>query len=305
MMNSLRKSSTVRQLGRSNPNSWKKRQTDSIVRSSSIFLDLPKREGPEQVERKSTRNAIPSSSVPTVANVSHRVTFLSSLLSPPPSSLHLALRSNELQSSNPFIGFFFSERIVLEDASEIPLIDLFQLNESRIDSSSTLSGSLRGGESHRKRRNQDRHQSYDIPNQSPWLQQFAQFSTSPSPPDSPPPSSSVPPSLSVAARTAAASRPAVPQQHKLAPTRIPTPPSGEPENPLESLKKQSPRSIVRKGVDMTISVFTTMLRFFFQLPGNLYYYLTHPTETRQKYAEMKQAVKDEVHHYWVGFKVRG
>lgn len=300
MIHSLRRSTAARQLGRNN---WKKRQTDSIVCSSSIFLDLPQREAQEKVEWKTNHHA-DSSSFHALENASNRVPFHLPL--PPPSSSNCTLSSTEGQSLNSFVGLSSSELVALEDATKPLMIDLFQLNESRIYSSSEaiVSNSLRGGGggSHRKRRNQER-QYYDIPIQSPWLQQVAQFSTSPSPPDSSSSSSSVPPSLSVAARTAP--RPAVSNKHKLDPTRIPTPPSGmESENPLESLKKTGPRSIVRKGVDMTVSAFTALLRFLFQLPGNVFYYLTHPTETRMKYAEMKQMVKDEIHHYWVGFKVR-
>jgi hypothetical protein len=287
MMNSWRRSGALRQVARSN---WKRRQTDSIVRSStSVFLDLPKRETPEV----GSQNGMESS-----LSKFEQIRLLSPLLSCSPS---------QLQSSH-HIAWSSSELVALQDTTTMnQLTDVFETKEPRINSlpqTILLSSFREGGESHRKRRNQY-HRHYNIPNQSPWLQQLAQFSTSPTPPPPPDssPSSSVPPSLSVAARTAP--RPVV--KHKLDPTRIPTPPSGiEPEmNPLESLKKTSPRSIVRKGVDVTISAFTTLLRFFFQLPGNLYYYLTHPTETRKKYADMKQAVKDEIHHYWVGFKVRG
>ncbi|GAX10333.1 hypothetical protein FisN_3Lh540 [Fistulifera solaris] len=201
------------------------------------------------------------------------------------------------------IGWSSSKVVAMQDATIIQSTDVLEAKEFRINplvQLDVLSSTRNGGESHRKRRSQY-HRNYNIPNQSPWLQQLAQFSTSPTPTPDSSSSSSVPPSLSVAARTAP--RPVV--KHKLDPTRIPTPPSGiESEmNPLESLKKASPRSIVRKGVDGIISAFTTLLRFFFQLPGNLYYYLTHPTETRKKYADMKQAVKDEIHHYWVGFKL--
>lgn len=304
-MNSLRRSYAMRHIGR------QKRQTEAIVRFSSIFTNLPEREAmslhQEKVDWKNSHNiAIPSLFVDEFKDVPTRVPILRLPLSSSSSS-SLTDRSYGILSSHPFVGTSSSELAALEDATKNLLIELWQSNASRIGTSfnnaTNTSSSLRGGggESHRKRRNQDRYSNIP-PTQSPWLQQFAQFSTSPSPPESPP-ESSTPPSLSVAARTAP--RPALPHKHKLDPTRIPTPPSGpQPDNPLESLKKTNPRSIVRKGVDIIISAFTTLLRFVFQLPGNLFYYLTHPAETRKKYAEMKQMVKDEVHHYWVGFKVR-
>jgi hypothetical protein len=270
MMNLCRKSGALRQIARSH---WKRRPTDSIVRSS-VFLDLPKTsESGSQIGMESSY-------------------YNERLLSPLSSC-------SQLQSSL-YVGWSSSELAALQDATILPSTNVLEAKEFRIiPSAQTIVTKSGGGESHRRHRNHY-HCNFNIPTQSPWLQQLAQFSTSPTPP-SDSSSSSVPPSLSVAARTAP--RPVV--KHKLDPTRIPTPPSEPEMNPLESLTKTSPRSIVRKGVDVTISAFTTLLRFFFQLPGNLYYYLTHPTETRQKYADMKQAVKDEIHHYWVGFKVRG
>jgi hypothetical protein len=88
-------------------------------------------------------------------------------------------------------------------------------------------------------------------------------------------------------------------------TRVPTPPSAPPvaTNPLQSYLV-SPKKMIRKVVDLTVSASATLLRFLFQLPGNIFYYITHPTETRQQYEGMKKMVKDELHHYWVGTKVR-
>ena len=88
-------------------------------------------------------------------------------------------------------------------------------------------------------------------------------------------------------------------------TKIPTPPSGPVEaNPLTELSNTSTRSIVNKGTDAFISVMKTVLSFIFSIPGNVFYYLTHPTERRERIAGLKQAAKDEAHHYWMGTKVR-
>jgi hypothetical protein len=93
---------------------------------------------------------------------------------------------------------------------------------------------------------------------------------------------------------------------KLDKTRVPTPPSSPhvDTNPLKRLASTDPKSVVRKGLDMTVSTFSTILRFLFRLPGNLFYYGTNPAVTRQKWADMKHLIREEVNHYWVGTKVR-
>ena len=88
-------------------------------------------------------------------------------------------------------------------------------------------------------------------------------------------------------------------------TKIPTPESSPPQsNPLETLRKTTTKSIVRKGLDLTISIFRTVVTFLVRLPGNIFYYITHPEERRNRIAELKQLARDEAHHYWVGTKVR-
>jgi hypothetical protein len=92
---------------------------------------------------------------------------------------------------------------------------------------------------------------------------------------------------------------------KIGKTQIPTPESAPPvqPNPLETLKQTSPKSLVRKGLDMTISVSKAIVLFLLKVPGNTLFYLTHPTELRQKLSELHEAVKEEVNHYWVGTKL--
>jgi hypothetical protein len=89
-------------------------------------------------------------------------------------------------------------------------------------------------------------------------------------------------------------------------TRVPTPPSApEDESTLESLKKTiaSPQPLLRKTADGTISIFQAGLGFIVKLPGHTWFYIQHPDEFRQKLANGKKIVQDEIHHYWVGFKV--
>jgi hypothetical protein len=87
-------------------------------------------------------------------------------------------------------------------------------------------------------------------------------------------------------------------------TKVPTPPSAPPmENPLQKLATTTPKSVVRKGVDLAVSAFKVVVTFLLKLPGNMYYYLTHPMERKERFASLKQMAKDEAHHYWVGTKV--
>lgn len=93
---------------------------------------------------------------------------------------------------------------------------------------------------------------------------------------------------------------------RLGTTKIPTPVGSAPPDPsaLEKLRKATPKSLVHKGMDLTISLFKSLVGFVLRLPGNIFFYVTHPDDLKQAFADMKQKAKDEVHHYWVGFKVR-
>ena len=88
-------------------------------------------------------------------------------------------------------------------------------------------------------------------------------------------------------------------------TRVPTPPSApqQPQSALESLRNTTPKSILRKGADIITSVLTSVLGFLVKLPSNIWYFIRHPDDLRQRMAVMKKLVQDEIHHYWVGFKV--
>lgn len=92
---------------------------------------------------------------------------------------------------------------------------------------------------------------------------------------------------------------------KLGTTQIPTPASSLPNrsNPLETLKQTTPKNIVRKGMDLTISLFRTIITFLLHLPSNTYYYISHPKERQEALDKIRKTVKDEVHHYWVGTKL--
>ena len=71
-------------------------------------------------------------------------------------------------------------------------------------------------------------------------------------------------------------------------------------NPLASIDF---KAIAKGTYELTFSLTTGLFRFIIHLPGNTIFYATHPQERREKIAGMKEAIKKEVDHYWVGFKV--
>ena len=92
---------------------------------------------------------------------------------------------------------------------------------------------------------------------------------------------------------------------KLGKTAVPTPPSAPPPdmNPLQSLKDATPKSVIRKGVDLIVSASKVVVTQLMKLPGNLFFYATHPSETKAAYIKLRDTVKHEIHHYWVGTKL--
>jgi hypothetical protein len=105
-------------------------------------------------------------------------------------------------------------------------------------------------------------------------------------------------SSSVASSTASLLR------RTLGKTAVPTPPSAPPDtNPLQSLKNATPKSVIRKGVDLIVSASKLVVTQLLKLPFNIFYYMTHPTETKAAYINIRDTVKHEIHHYWVGTKL--
>jgi hypothetical protein len=84
-------------------------------------------------------------------------------------------------------------------------------------------------------------------------------------------------------------------------TRVPTP-SALPESE-SSLQKTTPKSLLRKGSDMILSALQSLMGFLVKLPGNTWFFIRNPDELRHRLAAIKKMVQDEIHHYWVGFKV--
>lgn len=54
---------------------------------------------------------------------------------------------------------------------------------------------------------------------------------------------------------------------------------------------------------MVLSVLKMLLSFTLRLPGNIWYFITHPTAASDRMQSMWDAIKHEAHHYYVGTKL--
>jgi len=54
---------------------------------------------------------------------------------------------------------------------------------------------------------------------------------------------------------------------------------------------------------MTLYFTKSLFRFIIKLPGNLFFLATNPKVRKEKIAGMKESIKKEVDHYWVGIKL--
>ena len=88
-------------------------------------------------------------------------------------------------------------------------------------------------------------------------------------------------------------------------TPVPTPksPPDVETNPLARLKNHTPKSIARKGIDLLVTSAKTVVTFVLKLPGNMFFYATHPKELVEQYCRLRDIAKHEAHHYWVGTKL--
>lgn len=83
--------------------------------------------------------------------------------------------------------------------------------------------------------------------------------------------------------------------------KIPIPKSAPAaKGPLSSIDVSA---IAKATYDMTLWFTKATVRFIVHLPGNTIFFLTHPKERREKIADLKEFIRKEVDHYWVGFKV--
>jgi hypothetical protein len=94
-----------------------------------------------------------------------------------------------------------------------------------------------------------------------------------------------------------------PPSPRIGTTKVPTPASPPVQtNPFASLVA-SPKVVIQKGVDFIMTIAKTLLGFLIKLPGSVWFYITHPTDRKERIAGLKQMARDEAHHYWVGSKV--
>lgn len=93
--------------------------------------------------------------------------------------------------------------------------------------------------------------------------------------------------------------------HKLGKTQIPTPASkaAEEADPLNTIRKTTPKSIINKGLNGLVTAFQVVFTFLFKLPGNVFFYLTHPKELGEAWQKVRDIVVHEAKHYWVGTKL--
>ncbi|KAL3923318.1 MAG: hypothetical protein SGILL_001722, partial [Bacillariaceae sp.] len=87
--------------------------------------------------------------------------------------------------------------------------------------------------------------------------------------------------------------------------KIPTPKSS-PDGALsirQSIEAIDPKAILQTALSYAWGMTKTVLTFLLHLPGNLFFYATHPQERRDKIAEIKEHAKKEFDHYKVGTKL--
>ena len=94
-----------------------------------------------------------------------------------------------------------------------------------------------------------------------------------------------------------------PPSHVLSRSKIPTPASSPPvqDNPLANLP--APKSLIRKGMDLVISLTKSLFTFLFKLPGNILFYTFNSSERKALINKIQETIKHEVNHYWVGTKL--
>lgn len=74
----------------------------------------------------------------------------------------------------------------------------------------------------------------------------------------------------------------------------------KPEDVIEELNKKSKTVVLPALTSGLKAVFS----FLLNLPKNLFFYITNPSEVKEWWNGMKKVIKEEIDHYWVGTKVR-
>lgn len=63
------------------------------------------------------------------------------------------------------------------------------------------------------------------------------------------------------------------------------------------------QSIAVRSQEMVKSAISSLVSMLLKTPGILWFYMTHPTEFRDKLKELKDHAKKEIHHYYMGSKL--
>lgn len=84
--------------------------------------------------------------------------------------------------------------------------------------------------------------------------------------------------------------------------KIPTPKSA-PNTSMFSLANFDPQALLKRVLSATWSITKIVLTFLVKLPMNMFFYLTHPKERREKIQEIKGHAQKEFDHYWTGSKL--
>mmetsp|Transcript_20782 Transcript_20782/g.34250 ORF Transcript_20782/g.34250 Transcript_20782/m.34250 type:complete len:934 (-) Transcript_20782:1999-4800(-) len=77
----------------------------------------------------------------------------------------------------------------------------------------------------------------------------------------------------------------------------------QPKTDLVASTEKTESSIVKKATDATLWALKSLFTMLIKTPGILWFYLTHPKDFHKKLAEVKEAIKKEANHYWMGSKL--
>lgn len=62
-------------------------------------------------------------------------------------------------------------------------------------------------------------------------------------------------------------------------------------------------TMAQRAKSAVVSTTKVVWQFTYQLPGNVWFFLTHPAELRQRMSDIQEMVRKEAHHYWMGTKL--
>lgn len=84
-------------------------------------------------------------------------------------------------------------------------------------------------------------------------------------------------------------------------TAVPTP--SQQFSTLTTGEEGKKETMAQRMKSAIVSTSKVVWQFTYQLPGNMWFYLTHPAELRKRMADIQDVVRKEAHHYWMGTKL--